>query len=126
VAAPAAAGAAGCEAALRQALAQARSGPAAALAAALPPSCPLVEVRLPAGARYTGYRFEAGDETGEADCLAGRECPIGQCLWPADPALLRAAEGTVLTAAFENRSAARARRAVLTVYYTVGAPGRQP
>ncbi len=123
VAAPAVAGSAGCEAALRQALAQARSGPAAGRAAGLPPSCPLVEARLPAGNRYTGYRFEASDESGEADCLAGRECPIGQSVWPADPALWRAADGTVITAAFENRSAARARRAVLTVYYTVGGAG---
>jgi hypothetical protein len=122
IAAPAAAGAPACGDALRQALAQARSGSAMALAAGLPPSCRLIEVRLPAGARYTGYRYEAGDGTGGGDCLAGRECPVGQSLWPADPALHRAADGTTITAGFVNNSASQARRAVFIVYFTAGKP----
>ncbi len=122
VAAPAAAGAPSCGDALRQALAEARSGSAMGLAPGLPASCRLLEARLPAGAKYTGYRYEAEDGTGGGDCLAGRECPVGASLWPADPTLRRAADGTTITAAFENRSAAQARRAILTVYYTAGKP----
>lgn len=114
-----------CAEALRQALALARSGPVRGAAPGLAPSCRLLEVRLPAGARYTGYRFEAEDETGGGDCLAGRECPVGQCQWTGDPALHRGAEGTTLTAGFENHSSSRTRRAVLTVYYTVGTAAQQ-
>jgi hypothetical protein len=121
VAAPAAPGSPSCAAPLQQALAQARTEAAAGLGGGLPGSCRLLEVHLPPDAHYTGYRYEAQDETGGADCLAGKECPIGQSLWPADPALRRGADGTTLTAAFENRSPARERRAVLTVYYTAGA-----
>jgi hypothetical protein len=83
----------------------------------LPPSCPLLEVRLAPGVRYTGYRYEMGDGQSSADCLAGRECPVGGALWPYDPVLRRSAGGeTVLTAAVENRSP-QPRRAVFTVYY---------
>ena len=83
----------------------------------LPPSCPLLEVRLAPGVRYTGYRYEMGDGQTSADCLAGRECPVGAALWPYDPVLRRSADGqTVLTAAVENRSP-QPRRAVFTVYY---------
>ncbi|HVF58339.1 MAG TPA: carboxypeptidase-like regulatory domain-containing protein [Thermoanaerobaculia bacterium] len=83
----------------------------------LPPSCPLLEVRLAPGVRYTGYRYEMGDGQSSADCLAGRECPVGAALWPYDPVLRRSTDGqTVLTAAVENRSP-QPRRAVFTVYY---------
>ncbi len=86
-------------------------------ASGLPPSCPLLEVRLAPGVRYTGYRYEMGDGQSSADCLAGRECPVGAALWPYDPVLRRSAGGeTVLTAAVENRSP-QPRRAVFTVYY---------
>jgi hypothetical protein len=83
----------------------------------LPPSCPMLEVRLAPGVRYTGYRYEMGDGQTSADCLAGRECPVGAAVWPYDPVLRRSAGGeTVLTAAVENRSP-QPRRAVFTVYY---------
>jgi hypothetical protein len=108
----------GCSEVLRQAVGRVR---AAATdddsGSGLPPSCPLLEVRLAPGVRYTGYRYEMGDGQSSADCLAGRECPVGAALWPYDPVLRRSAGGeTVLTAAVENRSP-QPRRAVFTVYY---------
>jgi hypothetical protein len=87
--------------------------------AALPDGCSVLRLTLPAGSRYTGYRYEIQDRSGSVDCMAGRDCPGGG-RWPADPALARAASGTAVSAAFENLGAGDDRRAVLTVYYTAG------
>ncbi len=107
-----------CGEVLRQAVGRVRAAaPGDDSGSGLPPSCPLLEVRLAPGVRYTGYRYEMGDGQTSADCLAGRECPVGAALWPYDPVLRRSAGGeTVLTAAVENRSP-QPRRAVFTVYY---------
>ena len=104
---------AGCGAAVRDLVAQ--SGDPAGL----PEGCAVLRLTLPPGSRYTGYRYEIQERSGSVDCLAGRDCPGGG-RWPADPALVRSATGTIITAAFENLGSGGGRRAVLTVYYTAG------
>ena len=103
----------GCGPGVRDMVAQSGEG------AALPEGCSVLRLTLPAGSRYTGYRYEVQDRSGSVDCMAGRNCPGGG-RWPADPALVRAAAGTTVSAAFENLGAGDDRRAVLTVYYTAG------
>jgi hypothetical protein len=83
----------------------------------LPEGCAVLRLTLPAGARYTGYRYELQERSGSVDCLAGRDCPGGG-RWPVDPALVRSGEGTNVSAAFENLGTGGDRRAILTVYYT--------
>lgn len=104
------AGAEGCGAAVRDV--QARAG------GELPAGCRVLRVTLPAGARYTGYRYEIQEGGEGLDCQAGKDCPGGG-RWPLDPAVSRNAGGTVVSAAFESGPAVtRERHAVLTVYYT--------
>ena len=83
----------------------------------LPEGCAVLRLTLPPGARYTGYRYEIQERSGSVDCLAGRDCPGGG-RWPVDPALVRSAAGTTVSAAFENLGAGSERRAILTIYYT--------
>jgi len=100
----------GCGAGVRELLARAGGD--------LPAGCRVLRVTLPAGARYTGYRYEIQDGGDELDCLAGKDCPGGG-RWPVDPALDRKPAGTTIAAAFESGPAVtRERHAVLTVYYT--------
>ncbi|HYU32179.1 MAG TPA: carboxypeptidase-like regulatory domain-containing protein [Thermoanaerobaculia bacterium] len=104
---------AGCGAGFRELLAQ--SGEPAGV----PEGCAILRLSLPPGSRYTGYRYEIQERSGSVDCLAGRDCPGGG-RWPADPALVRSAAGTSISAAFENPGSGSDRRAVLTIYYTAG------
>ncbi len=104
----------GCGGAVRDLLAQ--SGDPAG---GLPEGCAVLRLTLPPGSRYTGYRYEIQERSGSVDCLAGRDCPGGG-RWPVDPALVRSAAGTALSAAFENPGSGGDRRAVLTIYYTAG------
>lgn len=85
--------------------------------AGLPEGCAVLRLTLPSEARYTGYRYELQERGGSVDCLAGRDCPGGG-RWPVDPALVKAASGTTVSAAFENPGTGNNRRAILTVYYT--------
>jgi hypothetical protein len=116
--APPVAGAAGCGTNLRAVLDGSEGG------GALAPGCHVLRISLPQGARYTGYRYEVQDGPEPQDCMAGRDCPAGAARWPLDPVLNRSQEGTIVTAAFENRSPDRERRAILTVYYTQGGTSR--
>jgi hypothetical protein len=101
--------------------AQLKSG---AVPAGLPGGCHVLRIALPAGARYTGYRFEVQDRGDSLDCLAGQACPQGTGRWPINPVLIRNPEGTVVLAPFESGPAERERRAVLTVYFTTGVAKR--
>jgi hypothetical protein len=85
--------------------------------AGLPEGCAVLRLSVPPGSRYTGYRYEIQERSGSVDCLAGRDCPGGG-RWPADPALVRSASGTTVSAAFENPGTGSERRAILTIYYT--------
>jgi hypothetical protein len=101
----------GCGTGVRDLLA--RSGDAG-----LPAGCRVLRLTLPAGARYTGYRYEIQDGNEELDCLAGKDCPGGG-RWPLDPVLTKGPAGTTVAAAFESGPAvSKERRAVMTVYYS--------
>lgn len=91
----------------------------------LPDGCHVLRIALPAGARYTGYRYDLQDGGDVRDCLAGRDCSGGGGRWPADPVLVRGPNGTVVLAAFESGAADRERRAVLTVYFSTGSVRRR-
>lgn len=107
----------GCGSAVRDLLDRA----VAAGVPALPAGCGVLRLTLPAGSRYTGYRYEVQENGESFDCRAGEDCPPGACRWPLDPALRRSPEGAVVAAGFENLASDRSRRAVFTVYYSAGA-----
>jgi hypothetical protein len=83
-------------------------------------SCNVLRITLPAGARYTAYRYEVQDGNDYLDCATGQGCPNSTGRWPIDPVLIRNPQGTIILAPFESGPAERERRAVLTVYYTAG------
>lgn len=83
----------------------------------LPAGCHVLKVTLPAGAKYSGYRYEIQDGRDSFDCPAGRDCQGGSGRWPVDPVVVRNPEGTVVLAPFEAGAGERERRAVLTVYF---------
>ncbi|MEP7013519.1 MAG: carboxypeptidase-like regulatory domain-containing protein [Acidobacteriota bacterium] len=85
--------------------------------AGLPPSCRLLRIVLPPEARFTGYRYEVEDGGASRDCRAGTDCPVGTCRFPLDPGIRKGPAGTSFTAAFENTSPDRERRAIFTVYF---------
>jgi hypothetical protein len=85
--------------------------------AGLPPSCRLLRIVLPPEARFTGYRYEVEDGGASRDCRAGADCPVGTCRFPLDPGIRKGPTGTAFTAAFENTSPDRERRAIFTVYF---------
>lgn len=107
---PPAPGATGCGSGLREALLRRD--------AALPPGCRMLRVELPEKVRYVGYRYEVQDGGTSTDCQAGKDCPAQGSRWPMDPLMFRDGAGrTTVSAAFENLSPDRERRALLTVYY---------
>lgn len=107
---PPAAGASGCGTGVREALLRRDGGP-------LPPGCQMLRIELPQNVRYIGHRFQVQDGGTAAECLEGKDC-AGDSRWPMAPLLFRDGTGkTTVSAAFENRSPDRERRAVLTVYF---------
>lgn len=86
----------------------------------LPAGCSVLRIALPAGARYTAYRYEVQDGKDSLDCPTAQDCPNGAGRFPMDPVLLRNPQGTIVLAPFESGPAGRERRAVLTVYFTAG------
>jgi hypothetical protein len=86
----------------------------------LAPGCHVLRIALPAGVRYTAYRYEVQVEGEGLDCPTGKDCPRGMGRWPVDPVLVRNAQGTVILAPFEPGASQAERRAVLTVYFTEG------
>jgi hypothetical protein len=95
--------------------------------AGLPAGCNVLRIALPAGARYTAYRYEVlQDGKDSLDCPTAQDCPNHLGRWPMDPVLLRGPQGTIVLAPFEGGSADRERRAVLTVYFTTGKMGKKP
>ena len=79
--------------------------------------CRVIAVELPAGARFTGFRYEAQSAAVAADCLPGRACPAGDCRFPNEPVLRVEGNRTTLLVAFES-TAADLRRAVVAGYST--------
>jgi hypothetical protein len=86
----------------------------------LPPGCHVLRIALPAGTRYTGYRFEVQAGGDSLDCMAGQSCPQSAGRWPMNPVLIRKPEGTIVLAPYEAGSAERELRAILTAYFTTG------
>lgn len=86
----------------------------------LPASCNVLRITLPAGTRYTAYRYEVQDGNDYLDCATGQACPNNTGRWPIDPILIRNPQGTIILAPFESGPAEGERRAVLTVYFTAG------
>jgi hypothetical protein len=86
----------------------------------LPAGCNILRIALPAGARYTAYRYEVQDGKDSLDCNTAQDCPNNTGRWPMDPVLLRNPQGTIVLTPFESGTAERERRAVLTVYFTTG------
>lgn len=112
--------AAGCPADLAARLKSVELDAVAQLSAELAASgagCRVIAVELPAGARFTGFRYEAQSAGVAADCLPGRGCPAGDCRFPNDPVLRQVGNRTVLLVAFES-TAADLRRAVVAGYST--------
>ncbi len=91
-----------------------------AVPADLPGGCHVLRIALPAGARYTAYRYEVQDGKDSLDCPTAQACPNNIGRWPGDPILVRNPQGTVVLAPFESGPAGEGRRAVLTVYYSTG------
>lgn len=79
--------------------------------------CRVIAVELPAGARFTGFRYEAQSQGVSADCLPGRGCPAGDCRFPGEPILRLVGNRTVLLVGFES-TAPDLRRAVVAGYST--------
>ena len=80
-------------------------------------SCQVLAILLPRGVRYLGYRYEAEDNRQSGDCAADADCTIGEAGWRGHPTLERRADGTLVVAVFENRSAQAPRIARLTAYF---------
>lgn len=83
----------------------------------LPAGCHVLKVTLPAGAKYSGYRYEIQDGRDAFDCPAGRDCQGSSGRWPVDPVVVKNPDGTVVLAPFEAGAGEQERRAVLTVYF---------
>ena len=70
---------------------------------------------LPAGARFTGFRYEATGGAVTADCLPGRECPAGSARFPFEPVIRKEGGRTILLVGFESTASAP-RKAVVAGY----------
>ena len=93
------------------------AGALSAELAAAGTGCRVIAVELPAGARFTGFRYEAQSAGVTADCLPGRGCPAGGCRFPNEPVLRVEGNRTVLLVGFES-TAPDLRRAVVAGYST--------
>ena len=80
-------------------------------------SCSALGIVLPAGSRYVGFRYQAGERATVADCLIGEECQIGEARFVGEPLVVVRDGFTLVGARFENGSQARARVGSLTVYF---------
>jgi hypothetical protein len=88
-------------------------------------ACRTLAIRLPAGARFVGYRYEAEDNRARGDCNGPEPCPVGEARFLAHPAIERgpssgAGAGTWISATFEN-AARTPRRVRLTAYFAPAA-----
>ncbi len=79
--------------------------------------CRLLALALPAGARLSGFRYEAFEDGEGGDCLGDQPCPIGDSRWLAGPGIERGEGATLLWAVFENRSSSNARLARFIGYF---------
>jgi len=80
-------------------------------------SCQIVGLVLPKEVRFSRVRLAASDHDETGNCAPGQTCSIGDALWIGSTLVERGPSATVIYGLFENRSAERGRRAVLTAYY---------
>ncbi len=74
------------------------------LAPYLQPSspCRLLAAVIPQGARFTGFRFEASDSSGQGECAGSGECEIGQARFAFSPGIARGLGASIVYTLFEN------------------------
>ena len=109
----------GCPADLRQRLeAVALSGDFDALSSEIGAGCRAIRVDLPAGARFTGFRYEASSRGVVADCMPGRDCPAGAARFPFEPVIRKEGGRTTLLVGFES-TAADWRNALVAGYWSL-------
>jgi hypothetical protein len=80
-------------------------------------SCAVLGLVLPAGARYVGFRYEAGERSTMGECPLAGDCQIGEASWRGQPVITQESGVTVVHSVFENRSPRRERLGRLTVYF---------
>ncbi len=80
-------------------------------------ACPVVGVVLPAGARYIGFRYQAGEARSLSECPPDADCQVGRARFTGPPWIVKTDRLTVVAGQFENGSAERARSGRITVYF---------
>jgi hypothetical protein len=81
-------------------------------------SCQAIAAVVPAGARLTGYVYEAADAFGGGLCVAGEVCEIGSARWVGPPVVETTSGPAVVYGVFFNGSQGRERRARMTLYFS--------
>jgi hypothetical protein len=79
--------------------------------------CQVVGLVLPKAVRFSRIRLGAEDREAIGNCAPGQTCSIGDAAWLGSVLVERGPSATVVYGLFENRSADRGRRAILTAYY---------
>lgn len=79
--------------------------------------CQVVGLVLPKAVRFSRVRLAAGDREEVGGCAPGQTCSIGDAAWLGSVLVERGPSATLVYGLFENRSADRGRRAILTAYY---------
>jgi len=108
------AGGQACPEGLRDRLADAAETDLSAIVGTLPEGCAVLRIDLPAGSRFSGFRYQAQVGDGiPSDCLPGQGCRVGGCRFVGAPVVRREGASTTLLAIFEAREP---RSGLLTVY----------
>jgi hypothetical protein len=79
--------------------------------------CQIIGLVLPKAVRFSRVQLAAGDQEAVSACAPGQTCAIGDAAWLGSARVERGPSATVVYGLFENRSADRGRRAILTAYY---------
>jgi hypothetical protein len=82
-------------------------------------NCAVMAVAMPAGSKYTGYRYEARETGGGwQKCPTGNtDCPIGWSAYRESPTIRWTDNGGLAVTTFKNWSGDRTREARFTVYF---------
>ena len=80
-------------------------------------SCLPVAVVIPAGAKYIGFRYQAGERRFMGECPPDQECQISEARWLGAPEIVETESVTIVHGVFENLHRRREREPRLTVYF---------